>query len=149
MTFSLPLLLFIADYFCFSLFNAPLLLSLAGYLFLFLMAIATQPFILATTFFLLGLQSFMFYGTWGFTFISLIPILFLGIYLNNLFIKTSFISYSLLSAYILCNNVLIALLYGQATHLKNYTVWQLCATLGVMLSMSLIIRVAGTTDNRL
>lgn len=149
MTFSLPLLLFIADYFCFSLFNAPLLLSLAGYLFLLLPIYAGQPFFISTTLFLLGLQSFMFYGIWYFSYLSLIPITFLGIYLNNLFIKTPFVGYCLLSAYILCNNVLIALLYGQATHLKNYTVWQLCATLGVMLSMSLIIRVAGTTDNRL
>lgn len=148
-TALIPFLLFITDYICFVLLNAPLILGLIGYLFLCLQTCAAQPFTLAMTMFLLGLQSFMFYGIWGFSYFSLIPIAFLGIYLNNLLIKTPFLSYGLLSAYILSNNLLLALLSGQTAHLKNYTVWQLCATIGMILSMSLIIRVAGTTDNRL
>lgn len=149
MSLYLSFFLFITDYTCFVLLDTPLLLSLTGYLFLCLPTFTERPAPTALTLFLLGLQSFMFYGTWGFTFLSLIPIAGLGIYLNNLLIKTPVLSYGLLAAYTLCNNLLLALLFGRTADLKNYTIWQFCATMGVILSMSLIIRVAGTTDNRL
>ena len=149
MRFLLPLFCFIIDYFCFSLFNASLLLSLTGYFFLFLPDSMQRPALSCFTLFLLGLQSFMFYGICGLTFISLIPLALLEIYLNYLFIKTAVVGYTMLVTYIFGNNLLISLLKDQSIDLINYTIWQLCATMGVMLSLSLIIRVAGTTDNRL
>lgn len=142
-----PLLLFITDYSCFVLLDAPVLLSLTGYLFLLLPTHITQPLYIGTMLFLLELQSLLFYGAFGFTLISLTPLILFGIYLNNFFIKTPLIGYSLLITYILCNNLLLALLNGRTTDLNSYTAWQLCVTIGAMLSISLILRTTSTTSH--
>ena len=149
MQIYLPFLLFIIDYTCFVLLDAPLMLCLIGDSFLHLAMHRAQPLAFAFALFLVSLQSFMFYGAWYFSYLSLIPLTALGIYLNRLFIKTSLLNGCLLAAYIVCNNLLLALLFGRIADLKNYTVWQFCATMVLIMSMSLIIRVAGTTDNRL
>lgn len=148
MLIILPIL-FTIDYCAYVLLDAPIILSLTTCFFYLLSGQQNYVIHLMACFILIGLQSLLFYNIPHLALISLTPIALLGNYMHQFFLKTACINIILIMGYILCNNLLAAFLLKQPTPMQNYTIWQLCSTLGIVFGMSLIIRVAGTTDNRL
>ncbi len=145
----LPPLLFFIDYSAYILLDAPLILSLLCYLILQLSAQKRAPATFYTSIFFLGLSSFTFYGNVEITYLALIPII-LSSHIAKKWLKSSpWVIASTLSLFILIQNSLLYLILEQETPLKSYTIWQFCVNISIVLSMSLIVCVAGKRDNRL
>lgn len=149
MSLLLPPLLFFIDYSAYILLDAPIVLSLVCFFVLQLFAATQNQITLLITGFFLGLDSFILYGHFGIIYFALLPII-LSSFVIKKWLKSSLIVVTgTLSILIILQNTLLGLLLDQKTALKNYTIWQLCVNIGVIVSMSLIICVAGKRDNRL
>ncbi len=145
----LPPLLFFIDYSAYILLDAPLVLSLACYTVVQLLASKRAHATFYTSIFFLGLSSFTFYGNIGIIYVALLPIL-MSSYIAKKWLKFSpWVIACTLCLFMLTQNSLLFLILGQKTPLKSYTIWQFCVNISIVLSMSLIICVAGKRDNRL
>lgn len=145
--YLVPFVLFMIDYSIYAI-DAPLVLSLICYLFFSLSRNRLIPSTLTFCLFLIGLQSFHIDALYPSGFICLITCA-ISLALRKILIHKWLISFAAVCCVIIINAGWITFLSNTAPLQKNYTTWQLCVNLTILLIMSLIDRVAGSTDNRL
>lgn len=133
----IPFFLFLFDYNINMLLNCQLLTTLFCWFLTTSYNTTTITCSLAMSFILLGFSSFLYHGYFGLIYVSVIPTIILMIMAKKWFTRSFFVPALMLLFFLIVNRIIAHHLLNLPQQSLNYTMWQFCVNMMMLLIMSL------------